>query len=208
MTTTNLSERPATQNASGQQAPAQRDPNGSQNGQPEGQRLKLDETAIEAAKGQIEEGAVTPAYGPWRDDIVALLNGALATELLCVLRYKRHYFTVDGVSGAAIKDEFLVHANEESAHADLLAERIVQLGGLPDFSPDGLSQRSHADYNESTDLMEMVRSNLVAERVAIETYRQMISLVGDKDPTTRRILEEILSQEEEHADDLKDWLHR
>lgn len=149
---------------------------------------------------------MTPSYGPWRDDIVKLLNDALATELVCVLRYKRHYFSANGVASPAIADEFLVHANEESAHSDKIAERIVQLGGQPDFNPKTLLDRSHADYDEATELQAMVRANLVAERIAIETYRQLISLIGDKDPTTRRMLEEILTDEEEHADELKDWL--
>ncbi|HYP69753.1 MAG TPA: ferritin-like domain-containing protein [Variovorax sp.] len=170
------------------------------------QRLQLDEAAIRAAGQSLDEGAVTPGYGPWRDDIVKLLNDALATELVCILRYKRHYFTANGVQSPAIADEFLVHANEESAHADKIAERIVQLGGEPDFAPNHLLERSHADYDASTDLQAMVRANLVAERIAVESYRQMISLIGDKDPTTRRMLEEILADEEEHADELKDWL--
>ena len=170
------------------------------------QRLVLDQAKIDAASQSLDEGAVTPGYGPWRDDIVQLLNDALATELVCVLRYKRHYFTASGQASPPIADEFLVHANEESAHADKLAERIVQLGGDPDFNPQTLRERSHAQYDEAKDLQAMVRANLVAERIAIETYRQMISLVGDKDPTTRRILEQILADEEEHADELKDWL--
>jgi bacterioferritin len=170
------------------------------------QRLVLDQAKIDAASQSLDEGAVTPGYGPWRDDIVKLLNDALATELVCVLRYKRHYFTASGQASPPIADEFLVHANEESAHADKIAERIVQLGGDPDFNPQTLLERSHAQYDEAKDLQAMVRANLVAERIAIETYRQMISLVGDKDPTTRRMLEEILTDEEEHADDLKDWL--
>ncbi|MDM0043712.1 ferritin-like domain-containing protein [Variovorax dokdonensis] len=170
------------------------------------ERLQLDQEALKAAAKQLDDGAVTPSYGPWRDDIVKLLNDALATELVCILRYKRHYFTAHGVSSPAIADEFLVHANEESAHADKLAERIVQLGGEPDFSPATLLERSHADYDESSELRDMVRANLIAERVAVESYRQMIALIGDKDPTTRRMLEEILADEEEHADELKDWL--
>jgi len=174
----------------------------------EGQRLVLDQSALDAAAKQIDKGAVTPGYGPWRDDIVKLLNDALATELVCILRYKRHYFTASGVSSPAIADEFLVHANEESAHADLIAERIVQLGGEPDFSPNSLLERSHADYDASKELQAMVRANLVAERIAVESYRQMISLIGDKDPTTRRMLEQILSDEEEHANELSDWLSR
>ena len=171
-----------------------------------GEHLKLDEAALKAAAQSIGDGAVTPSYGPWRDDIVKLLNDALATELVCILRYKRHYFTAHGVSSPAIADEFLVHANEETAHADKLAERIVQLGGEPDFSPAHLLERSHADYDDSSDLRAMVRANLVAERIAVESYRQMIGLIGDKDPTSRRVLEEILADEEEHADELKDWL--
>jgi bacterioferritin len=173
---------------------------------PAQQRLVLDESAIEAAAKSLDEGAVTPSYGPWREDVIKLLNDALATELVCVLRYKRHYFTANGVSSPKIAEEFLVHANEESGHADRIAERIVQLGGEPDFGPSRLLERSHANYDESTELQAMVRANLVAERIAVETYRQMIVLIGDKDPTTRRMLEDILSDEEEHADELKDWL--
>jgi bacterioferritin len=170
------------------------------------EHLTLNQSAIDAASKSLDEGAVTPSYGPWRDDIVKLLNDALATELVCILRYKRHYFTATGAASPAIADEFLVHANEETAHADKIAERIVQLGGEPDFNPRTLLERSHAQYDESTELQAMVRANLVAERIAVETYRQMIVLIGDKDPTTRRMLEEILTDEEEHADELKDWL--
>jgi len=169
-------------------------------------RLKLDEAGLEAAKRSLEQGAVTPSYGPWREDIIRLLNDSLATELVCVLRYKRHYFTAKGVASPAIADEFLVHANEEAAHADQIAERIVQLGGEPDFSPATLLERSHAEYDDSADLPAMIRANLIAERVAIEAYSQMIALIGDKDSTTRRMLEAILSQEQEHADELSDWL--
>jgi bacterioferritin len=172
------------------------------------QRLVLNQAAIDAASKSLDEGAVTPSYGPWRDDIVKLLNDALATELVCVLRYKRHYFTATGEASPKIAEEFLVHANEESAHADKIAERIVQIGGEPDFNPETLLSRSHADYDEALDLQAMVRANLVAERIAIESYRQMINLIGDKDPTTRRVLEEVLADEEEHADELKDWLNR
>ena len=170
--------------------------------------LRLDQTALAAARKHLEEGTITPAYGPWRDDIVKLLNDSLATELVCVMRYKRHHFTAKGLASPAIADEFLAHANEESAHADLLAERIVQLGGEPDFSPATLLQRSHADYDESSDLKSMIRANLIAERVAIEAYTQMVRLIGDKDSTTRRIVEHILSQEQEHADELSDWLDK
>ncbi|HUP08028.1 MAG TPA: ferritin-like domain-containing protein [Caldimonas sp.] len=171
-----------------------------------GERLELDEGALEAAKQRLEEGPVTPSYGPWRDDIVKLLNDALATELVCILRYKRHHYTAKGLASPAIAEEFMVHAQEETAHSEQLAERIVQLGGEPDFQPETLTRRSHADYDESKDLKDMIRANLVAERVAIEAYSQMIRLIGDKDSTTRRILEGILSQEQEHAEELSDWL--
>lgn len=170
------------------------------------QRLKLDTSALDAARKDTQDGAVTPASGPWREDIVQLLNDALATELVCVMRYRRHHFTADGLSSPKIAEEFLVHANAELSHADRLAERIVQLGGEPDFRPDSLLGRSHAEYDDSLSLQAMLRSNLVAERVACEAYRQMIQLVGDKDSTTRRLLEDILADEEEHADELKDWL--
>jgi bacterioferritin len=151
-------------------------------------RLVLDQSGIDAAKRSLDDGAVTPSYGPWREDIVKLLNDALATELVCVMRYKRHYFTAQGLASPKI------------------AERIVQLGGEPDFSPATLVRRSHADYDDSRELKAMIRANLVAERIAIEAYTQMIALIGDKDSTTRRILEGILAQEQEHADELKDWL--
>jgi bacterioferritin len=169
-------------------------------------RLALDENGLEAAKRSLEDGAVTPSYGPWRDDIVKLLNDALATELICILRYKRHHFTAVGLASPKIAEEFMVHAQEETAHADALAERIVQLGGEPDFSPASLIERSHADYDDSLELKSMIRANLVAERVAIEAYSQMIALIGDKDSTTRRVLEGILEQEQEHADELSDWM--
>jgi bacterioferritin len=170
--------------------------------------LKLDENALDAARRDVGDGAVTPSYGRWRDDIVSLLNDSLATELVCVLRYRRHHFTADGMASPSIAAEFLVHADEESSHANRIAERIVQLGGSPDFNPATLLERSHAAYDDSSDLREMIKANLVAERVAVEAYRQMISLIGDKDPTTRRILEDILADEEEHADELKDLLAR
>jgi len=171
-------------------------------------KMQLDEGALRAAASDLSEGAVTPSFGPHRDGIVKLLNDALATELVCVLRYKRHHFTAHGMSSPAIADEFMVHAKEEAAHADRIAERIVQLGGDPDFAPDTLSERSHADYDTSKDLKAMVRANLVAERIAVESYRQMITLIGDIDPTTRRMLEDILADEEEHADEMKDLLEQ
>ena len=169
-------------------------------------RMLLDEAALDAARHSPEQGAVTPHFGPWRDDIVTLLNGALATEIVCVLRYKRHHFTAAGLASPAIAAEFLVHANQESAHGDRLAQRIVQLGGEPDFSPDSLTARSHAAYDDSADLKAMIKSNLIAERVAIESYSQIVALIGDKDSTTRRLLEDILSDEQGHAEELKDWL--
>ena len=168
--------------------------------------LRLDEAAIKQAATHLDGGAVTPGYGQWRDQIVKLLNDSLATELVCVLRYKRHYFTAQGIASSAVAEEFLEHANAEAGHADRIAARIVQLGGEPDFNPDTLTQRSHADYDTSSDLKAMIRANLVAERIAVETYRQMVQIIGDKDPTTRRILEDVLADEEEHADEMKDLL--
>ena len=170
--------------------------------------LVLDEAGLNAAKNSLSDGAITPAYGPHRDAIVKLLNDALATELVCILRYKRHHYTAKGVASPKIAEEFMTHAQEETQHSESIAERIVQLGGEPDFSPDTLTARSHAGYDESKDLQSMIRSNLVAERVAVESYRQMIALIGDKDHTTRRRLEQILAQEEEHADELSDWLEK
>ena len=169
-------------------------------------RLVIDEARLDAAKQSLDQGAVTPSYGPWCEDIIALLNDALATELVCVMRYKRHHFTAKGLASPKIAEEFMVHALEETAHGDQIAERIVQLGGEPDFAPDTLAKRSHAEYDASSDLKAMIRANLVAERVAIEAYSQMIALIGDKDTTTRRMLEHILSQEQEHADELSDWM--
>lgn len=158
------------------------------------------------AREHIENGALTDSYTANREAVVQMLNEALATEIVCVLRYKRHYFMASGLMADAIKSEFLEHANEEQEHADLIAERIVQLGGEPDFNPDILSGRSHAQYVEGTDLRDMVKEDLVAERIAIDSYRAMINYIGDKDTTTKRILEHILAQEEEHADELSDML--
>jgi bacterioferritin len=171
-----------------------------------GERLVLNEQGIDNAKKSLNDGAVTPSYGPWREDIIKLLNDSLATEIVCILRYKRHHFTAKGLASPKIAEEFMVHALEETAHADQIAERIVQLGGEPDFLPSTLLERSHADYDASTGLKDMIRANLIAERVAIEAYTQMIGLIGDKDSTTRRMLEGILSQEQEHAEELSDWL--
>ena len=158
------------------------------------------------ARQNVENGAVTEGYDADREEIIRLLNASLATELVCVLRYKRHHFTAQGALSSSIAEEFMVHATEEASHADLLAERIVQLGGEPDFSPGNLLARSHAEYNESNELKAMIKANLIAERVAIEAYSQMIALIGDKDSTTRRLLEGILSMEQEHADELSNWM--
>lgn len=170
--------------------------------------LKIDTQALERAKRSLDDGAVVEEKSPWREDIIQLLNDSLATELVCILRYKRHHFTATGLSSPSIAGEFLVHANEEQSHADRIAARIVQLGGEPDFNPATLVDRSHADYDEQLDLHSMIRANLVAERVAIEAYTQMIALIGDKDHTTRRLIEQILEQEQEHADELSDWMHK
>ena len=170
------------------------------------EQLTLNEDGLNAARQSLDDGAVTPAYGPHREAIIKLLNDSLATELVCVLRYKRHHFMASGLASPKIAEEFMVHAKEESDHADRIANRIVQLGGEPDFSPNTLLERSHADYDESNDLKTMIRVNLIAERVAVETYRQMIALIGDHDSTTRRLLEDVLAEEEEHADELADWL--
>jgi bacterioferritin len=158
------------------------------------------------ARRQIEDGAVTPSYGADRDKVVELLNSALATETVCVLRYRRHYFMANGAVGEAIKGELLKHANEEQGHADVIAERIVQLGGAPDFNPMGMADRSHSEYVEGNTLQDMVREDLIAERVAIESYTEMIRYLGDADTTTRRMLEGILAVEEEHAEELASML--
>ncbi|SAK50031.1 ferritin Dps family protein [Caballeronia calidae] len=167
----------------------------------------LDVEKIRAdARQHMDEGAVTTGYGADRETVLKLLNDSLATEIVCTLRYKRHYFMAKGIHSEAVAQEFLEHANEEQQHADTLAERIVQLGGAPNFAPDGLSSRSHSEYNEGKDLIDMIRENLIAERIAIDTYREIIRYLGDKDVTTRRIFEEILAVEEEHADDMADLL--
>src|SRR5512143_3571159 len=158
------------------------------------------------ARQDIQSGAVTPSYGADRDKVVQLLNEALATELVCVLRYKRHHFMAKGLASQSVAQEFLEHAQEEEQHADMIAERIVQLGGEPDFSPIGLAERSHAEYVAGDTLVDMIREDLVAERIAIDSYREMIQFVGDRDSTTRRMLEEILATEEQHAEDLASFL--
>jgi bacterioferritin len=170
--------------------------------------MTLDESAIKKARQRLEDGAVTPSVQPYAQEICKLLNDSLATEWVCVLRYRRHYFTIKGLVSSAIADEFLVHANEEMSHADRLSERIVQLGGDPILDPDSLKRRSHADYDDSTELKTMLHVNLVAERIAVEVYRQSVKLIGDKDPTTKQLLKDILHDEEEHADELAGWLER
>ena len=166
----------------------------------------IDVEAIRAAARNLQDGPVTAGYQGDRAAVVEMLNGALATELVCVLRYKRHYYTVSGLQNGPIKAEFLEHATEEQDHADWLAERIVQLNGQPDFNPATLLDRSHAEYDGSDDVQSMIRANLIAERVAIESYRQMIVTIGEKDPTTRHLLIKIMAVEEEHADDMADLM--
>src|SRR5213596_91501 len=163
-------------------------------------------TLRERARKHIENGAVTEGYNADRDTVVKLLNEALATEIVCVLRYKRHYFMATGIHAESVAAEFLQHANDEQGHADQIAARIVQLGGEPNFNPDGLLTRSHSEYVEGTTLIDMIKEDLVAERVAIDTYTEMIHYVGEKDITTRRMLESILAVEEEHAGDLASFL--
>ena len=155
------------------------------------------------ARRHMERGAVTENYRADRDTVVRILNEALATEIVCVLRYKRHYFMASGIHAQAVAAEFLEHANEEQGHADQTAQRITQLGGEPDFNPNGLHTRSHSEYVEGTTLLEMIREDLVAERVAIESYGEIVRYLGNDDPTTRRLMEEILAKEEEHAEDLR-----
>ena len=155
------------------------------------------------ARTHIELGAVTEGYRGDRDTVLRLLNEALATEIVCVLRYKRHYYMAGGIHAQAVAEEFLEHAQEEQGHADLIAERITQLGGEPDLDPEGLAPRSHSEYVEGPGLIDMIREDLVAERIAIESYGEMIRYVGEDDATTRRMLEGILATEEEHAADLR-----
>ena len=163
-------------------------------------------TLRERARQHIEQGAVTPGYSANRETVVELLNEALATEIVCVLRYKRHYFMASGINAQGVAAEFLQHANEEQVHADQIAARIVQLGGEPNFSPEGLLTRSHSEYVEGGSLIDMIREDLVAERIAIDSYRALIGYLGNDDPTTRRMMEGILAVEEEHADDLVNLL--
>jgi len=163
-------------------------------------------TLRERARQHIENGAVVDEYTADNQRVCDILNEALATEIVCVLRYRRHHFMAKGVLAQPIKAEFLEHAQEEQEHADLIAERIVQLGGAPNFSPEGLATRSHAEYVEGETLIDMIKEDLVAERIAIESYTEIVRYLGTKDPTTRRLMESILAKEEEHADELNDLL--
>ena len=167
----------------------------------------LDVNAIRAgAKQHVEDGAVSAGYQGDREKIIKMLNEALATEWVCVLRYLRHYYTATGIHNETVKAEFLEHAHQEQEHAGRIAERIMQLNGEPDFDPATLNLRSHAEYDQSTDIKDMLKANLIAERIAVESYRQMIAIIGDSDPTTRQMLTEIMAQEEDHADDMSDLL--
>lgn len=172
----------------------------------EQQPMALDSAALEVVRRQVGRGTPTAADTLWRKGLIGLLNDSLATELVCVLRYKRHHFTAQGLASPSIAEEFAVHATEEMGHADRLARRIVQLGGQPDFSPATLLERSHAAYDDTLTLKDMIAANLSAERVAIEAYSQLVRLVGDRDPSTRRLLEDILADEQKHADELLGWL--
>jgi len=163
--------------------------------------LQLEEIR-KRAREHMEMGPVTENYKANREQVVKLMNEALATEIVCVLRYRRHYETAEGIHSESVREEFLQHSKEEQEHADKLAERIGQLGGAPDYNPRTLADRSHTEYVECDDLLDMIKENLVAERVAISSYSEMIRFIGDRDPTSRRVLEEILAKEEEHADDM------
>ena len=165
-------------------------------------------TLRERARQHIENGAVTEGYRADRETAVKILNEALATEIVCVLRYKRHYFMASGIHAEGVAAEFLQHANDEQGHADSIAQRIVQLQGEPNFNPEGLLMRSHAEYVEGTSLTDMIKEDLVAERIAIDSYRDMINYFGNDDPTSRRLMESILAVEEEHADDLVSLLEK
>lgn len=162
----------------------------------------------ERARSEMSKGPITDSYGADVERVVQLLNEVLATETVCVLRYKRHYFMADGIMAEVVKAEFLQHATEEQQHADWVAERIVQLGGAPDFNPEGLAARAHADYVEGESLREMIEENLVAERIAVSTYSEIVRWLGNDDPTTRRLMESILEEEEHHADDMLGLLQR
>ena len=170
------------------------------------ERMAQDGAAVEVSTRGPGLNAAAPQFNPWRQDMIKVLNDSLATELVCVLRYKRHHFIAGGLAMPKIAEEFLGYANEESGHADRLARRIVELGGEPDFSPDSLTERSYVAYDGSSELQAMLTANLIAERVVVESYRQVIKLIGDRDPTTRHLLQDILTDEEEHAQELKGWL--
>jgi bacterioferritin len=159
-------------------------------------------TLRERARKHIEQGAVTEGYSADRETVIKVLNEALATEIVCVLRYRRHYFMASGINADSVAAEFLQHSNDEQGHADQIAQRIVQLGGEPNFNPEGLLTRSHAEYVEGETLTDMIKEDLVAERIAIDSYRDIIQYLGNDDPTSRRLMETILAVEEEHADDL------
>ncbi|GAA2808723.1 ferritin-like domain-containing protein [Nonomuraea dietziae] len=165
-------------------------------------------TIRERARAEIGKGPITDAYGADLERVIQVCNEALATEIVCVLRYKRHYYTASGINAESVASEFLEHSAEEQEHADKLAARIVQLGGDPDFNPDTLTSRSHSQYDASLGLSEMIKEDLVAERIAVAAYTEIIQWLGDKDVTTRRIFEELLAKEEEHADDMKSLLER
>ena len=165
-------------------------------------------TLRDRARQHIENGAVTQGYSADRETVVKLMNEALATEIVCTLRYRRHYFMASGINAESVAQEFLQHANEEQGHADQIAQRIVQLKGEPNFNPEGLLTRSHAEYVEGASLTDMIREDLVAERIAIDSYREMIAYLGNDDPTSRRMMEGILAVEEEHADDLVNLLEK
>jgi len=163
-------------------------------------------TLRKRARQHIHQGAITEGYKADRKTVLKLLNEALATEIVCVLRYKYHYYMASGINAKAIAEEFLQHANEEQGHADQISQRITQLDGAPNLSPEGLLTRSHSEYVEGEDLVDMIKEDLVAERIAIESYSEMIRYIGDGDPTTRRMMEGILAMEEEHAEDLATML--
>lgn len=172
-------------------------------------KFKIDLQTIKTrAREKMMDGAMTESYKANAQEVIEVLNEALATEIVCILRYKSNHFMAQGMNADPIADEFLVHANEEQQHADWLCERICQLGGVPNMNPEGLLTRSHADYYQGDDLRKMIEENLVAERVAVETYSEIIRWIGDNDPTTRRMLEDILKEEEHHADDLVGYLEK
>lgn len=160
------------------------------------------------ARDKMEQGSVTPGYQADREKVVEVLNEVLATEIVCTLRYRNHYFMAQGIHSQGVAEEFLEHANDEQQHADMVAKRITELNGKPNFNPEGITTRSHAQYADPDRLEDMIREDLVAERIAIETYSEIVRWLGNDDPTTRRLIEEILAKEEEHADDMAKLLVR